>query len=333
MIDILQFLPPRTRKSPSGWFTFNAPCCPHNGESQDKRKRGGMILDGNDWSFHCFNCGFKTRFVSGQKLSFKSQKFLSWLGVDKQTIQRISLDSLKNKKIYDIAKHRAVESEEIVRKNIFFNDVRLPSSARGIISSDTWAIEYLKEKRGLDYRDYPYKVTPNAVGRDARRIIIPYKYASSTVGWTSRYLDRSVPKYKNEGQQPGYVFGLDMQHNDWDYIIVMEGIFDAISLSGVAVLHNEISDKQMAILRRQGKEIIVVPDMDKAGIGLIESALAEGFSISTPTWDKGVKDVNDAVMKYGKLGTLLSILNNKTSSKIRGKLAITNLKKRLKIND
>ena len=93
MIDILQYLPPRTRKSPSGWFTFNAPCCIHNGESQDKRKRGGLILDGEDWAYHCFNCGFKTRFVNGKQLSLKSRKFLSWLGVDEETIKKINLDS------------------------------------------------------------------------------------------------------------------------------------------------------------------------------------------------------------------------------------------------
>ena len=86
MFDILQYLPPRTRKSPSGWFTFNCPACIHNGETPDKRKRGGIILDGDNWSFHCFNCQFKTRFVNGHQLSLKSQKFLGWLCVDKTTI-------------------------------------------------------------------------------------------------------------------------------------------------------------------------------------------------------------------------------------------------------
>jgi hypothetical protein len=42
-----------------------------------------------------------------------------------------------------------------------------------------------------------------------------------------------------------------------------------------------------------------------------------GFQVSIPNWDIDVKDANDAVVKYGKLPTLLSILQNATSSKIK----------------
>jgi len=328
MIDILQYLPPRTRKSPSGWFSFNAPCCVHNGETPDKKKRGGFIFDGDDWAYHCFNCKYKARFKNGQQLSLKARNLLKWIGVDAATINKINLDSLKNKKIYDIASDRTNAANEIVQRNIFFKKQTLPTSARKIMSCDKWAIEYL-EGRGLNYRDYDFKITPQDKGRNQRRIMIPYKYGTDVVGWTSRYLDTKTPKYKNEHTSPGYVFGLDMQHNDWDYLIVMEGIFDAISIKGVGLLHGEISEMQAAILRRQGKEIIVVPDMDKAGLALAEQAIELGFTISIPEWDDNIKDVNDAVKAYGKLGTLLSILNNKTTSKIRAKMLITSLRKRI----
>ena len=331
MIDILQFLPPRSRKSPSGWFTFNAPCCIHNGETRDKRKRGGMILDGEDWSYHCFNCGYKARFVNGQQLSLKAKNLLKWLGVDADTIQKINMDSLRNKKIYDVAKERTESRDEIVQRNIFFEKVDLPTTARSIMACDKWAVEYLRDERGMDYHDYPFKVTPQDIGRKKQRILIPYLYAGDIVGWTSRYVDDKIPKYINECSSPGYVFGLDLQKPDWDYIIVVEGPFCSISINGVAVLHNELSEQQQAILRRQGKEVIVVPDQDKAGIVLAEQALEAGFSISVPMWPADVKDVNDAVKKYGKIGALLSILSNKTSSKIKSRVMLNNLIKRKKI--
>jgi len=331
MIDILQYLPPRSKKSPSGWFSFNAPCCIHNGETPDKRKRGGLILDGGDWSYHCFNCGFKTRFVSGQQLSLKSKKLLQWMGVDEATIQKINLDSLKNKKIYDIAKDRTNSRNEVIQRNIFFKKQELPTSARSIMTCDKWAIDYLKDARGLDYHDYPFKITPQAQGRNKQRILIPYMYGEDVVGWTSRYLDDRAPKYLNEHQQPGYVFGLEMQKSDWDYIIVSEGPFDAISIRGVAVLHNELSEQQQAILRRQGKEIIVVPDQDKAGLVLANQALEAGFSISIPNWPADVHDINEAVKKFGKLGAILSIISTKTSSKVKAKVMLNNLIKRKKI--
>jgi len=331
MIDILQYLPPRTRKSPSGWYTFSAPCCIHNGETPDKRKRGGLIFDGDNWSFNCFNCGFKTRFINGQTLSYKSQKFLSWLGVDKQTVQKISLDSLRNKQIYDIANQRTNANEEIIQRNIFFKKKKLPSSARSIMMCDKWAIDYLAG-RGINYHDYSFKITPQDKGRNKQRILIPYFYGGDIVGWTSRYTDDRMPKYLNE-QQQGYVFGLDMQKTDWDFLFVTEGVFDAISISGTAVLHNELSEKQQALLRRQGKEVIIVPDQDKAGISLANNALEAGFSISIPDWPDHIKDVNDAVKEYGKLGVVLSIVNNKTSSKIKGRVAINNLIKRKLTDD
>lgn len=330
MIDILQYLPPGTKRNPSGWWSFNAPCCVHNGETPDKRKRGGVKLEGDNWGYHCFNCGFKTRFMHGQPLSNNSKKLLSWLGVDDATIQKINLDSLKNRKIHDIIENRTHVSEDIVFKNIFFKKTALPADARSIMRSDTWAIDYLAS-RGLHYRDYDFKISPNSGGRNKRRIIIPYKYSDDIVGWTSRFLDDKLPKYLNQHQQEGYVFGLDMQKDDWDYIIVMEGIFDAISIRGAAVLHNEINDKQAALLRRQGKEVIVVPDQDKAGMVLAQQAIDMGFSISIPEWPDDIKDVNDAVAKYGRIATLISIINNKETGKIRTVRAINNCKKRLQL--
>jgi len=330
MIDILQYLPPRARKGPSGWFSFNAPCCIHNGEGRDKRKRGGLILDGDDWAYHCFNCGYKARFQNGQQLSLKARNILKWMGVPDETIRKINLDSLRNKKIYDIASDRTNARNEIIQHNTIFKKITLPTSARSIMSCDDWAIEYLKG-RGLGYHDFSFKITPQDVGRNRRRILIPYTYGGDIVGWTSRFMDNKFPKYLNEHQQPGYVFGLDMQHNDWDYIIVVEGVFCAISISGVAVLHNELNDKQMALLRRQGKEIIVVPDQDKAGLVLAEEALEAGFSISIPEWPDSVKDVNDAVVLFGKLGVLLSIIATKTSSKVKARVMINNMVRRKKL--
>ena len=40
---ILNSLPANKKKTPSGWISFNAPCCIYNGETQDKKKRGGIM--------------------------------------------------------------------------------------------------------------------------------------------------------------------------------------------------------------------------------------------------------------------------------------------------
>jgi DNA primase len=99
--------------------------------------------------------------------------------------------------------------------------------------------------------------------------------------------------------------------------IVVEGIFDALSLNACALTHDTISDEQAQILQGLNKKIIVVPDQDKTGLTICDRALDLGFQVSIPNWDIDVKDANDAVVKYGKLPTLLSILQNATSSKIK----------------
>ena len=57
---ILTLLPPKRKATPSGWTSFNAPCCVHNSERRDERQRGGILLNGNGgFQYHCFNCNFK----------------------------------------------------------------------------------------------------------------------------------------------------------------------------------------------------------------------------------------------------------------------------------
>ena len=67
--SVVSFLPPRRKSTPSGWTSFNAPCCVHNGESQDKRGRGGIITSGDGAvSYHCFNCNFNSPIVDDDEL-------------------------------------------------------------------------------------------------------------------------------------------------------------------------------------------------------------------------------------------------------------------------
>ena len=108
-----------------------------------------------------------------------------------------------------------------------------------------------------------------------------------------------------------------MQKDDWQVCILTEGIFDALSIDGVAVMHDDISSEQAMLLSTLNRQIIVVPDHDSTGMGMISRALELGYKVSLPNWGAGIKDVNDAVVKYGKFQTLLSILQSATNSKIK----------------
>jgi DNA primase len=126
------------------------------------------------------------------------------------------------------------------------------------------------------------------------------------------------------------VFGTDLQHESWTQAIVVEGIFDALSIGGLAVMHNTVSDAQARLIRSLGKEITVVPDQDKAGLELIDRAVELGWAVSIPDWPDHIKDVNDAVIEYGRLGTLLTIMQARETSKIKIELRKKQLVKRLR---
>jgi len=149
------------------------------------------------------------------------------------------------------------------------------------------------------------------------------------VGHTTRFLDDRTPRYIQDIQH-GYVFGTDLQGADWQLVIVVEGVFDALSINGLAVLHAEINDAQVKLIRSLGRDVVVVPDQDEAGMKLVDRAVELGWSVSMPEWPQDVKDVNDAVIKLGKLGALLTIIQARETSKIKIELRKKQLVKRLR---
>ena len=323
MFDILQYLPAKRKKSSSGWISFNAPCCVHNGESLDKRQRGGLKVADDSWSYHCFNCNYTASFLMGRNLSFKARRLLQWLNVPQDEIERINLESLRHRSIEGIANERRQITQRLM--NIEFEERDLPDFAE-ILTPDKPLWSYIK-KRCLP-EDYPYMFQQHE--RIARHgIVVPFTHDNTVVGHTTRYIDGRTPKYIQE-IQPGYVFGTDLQKDSWQYAIVVEGVFDALCISGLAVLHNEINEAQSRLIRSLEKEIIVVPDHDAAGLKLIDSALEYGYSVSVPDWGADVKDVNDAVLKYGRITTLLSIMENRVSGKIKITMSRKKLERKVK---
>jgi DNA primase len=139
------------------------------------------------------------------------------------------------------------------------------------------------------------------------------------VGWTARKITDGKPKYISE-QQPGYVFNLDAQNDDRIYTIVVEGPLDAVHLGGVALMGSEIKDQQALQINRLGKQVILVPDRDRAGSKLVEPALELGWSVSMPDWPEGINDVGDAVQRYGRLYALYMIVSSAEDSGLKTRL-------------
>ena len=321
--DLLNvYLPAKRKTTPSGWTSFNAPCCVHNNENADTRGRGGVIYEGDVISYHCFNCGFKASWQPGRNLSYKFKKLLEWLNTPDQDITKLALDVMRENEGVEVQKH-SVELPE-------FATTQLPEGAKplnewadycalepGGVDKNLWRIfEYMKE-RNLYLDDTDYHWSPTLAYRD--RLIIPFRYEGRIVGYTARTVGDNKVKYLTDSQ-PGYVYNMDEQGHNKVFCIVCEGPIDAIHIEGCALTGSDINDAQALLLNRLQKDIYVVPDRDRAGSKLVEQAIDRGWHVSMPDWDSDVNDIGDAVSKYGRLYTLYSIASAAESSPLKIRL-------------
>jgi hypothetical protein len=328
MLDVLAYLPAKRKPSPQGWLSFNAVCCTHNSNSADKRGRGGIKVTESGWSYHCFNCDYTASFTLGRTLSFKARRLLGWMGVPDNEIEMLNLESLRHRSIHGIIDDRKRVADAI--QGIEFKDGdNFPPYSEVITPEFPLYWDYIR-RRGVP-EDFPIMTSIKTDGVHWVRpfVMIPFTYDNKVVGWCARFLDDKQPKYINHSQ-PGYVFGTDLQHTDWQHVLVMEGIFDALSIGGLAVMHNTISDAQARLIRSLGREVTVVPDQDTAGVELIDRAVELGWAVSIPEWPAGCKDVNDAVIKLGRLGALLTIMSARETNKYKIEIRKKQLGKRLR---
>jgi hypothetical protein len=270
-------------------------------------------------SYHCFNCGYTASFIPGRNLSYKMKKLLGWFGMPNSEITKIALEALR------IKEEHVIDGGTPTIQLPVFEKKELPVGAKPIMEWHDWkalepsgldpefirAVEYIVNDRGLDIEDYDFMWT--CEGSYKSRLIVPFYYQGDIVGYTARKLGGGSPKYITDSQ-PGYVFNLDGQGYDRQFVIVVEGPFDAISVGGVAVLRNEVNDQQSMLINSLQREVIVVPDKDQSGEQLVTDAVKYGWSVSFPEWpDNDIKDVAEAVERYGKIYTMQKIVSSKVT--------------------
>lgn len=333
---VKSYLPAKRKSSTSGWTSFNAVCCEHNGESRDTRGRGGIISNANgSISYACFNCNFKANYTPGRHLNYKFRKLLSWLGADENSIKRLVIDAIRVKELVNPEQLKTEPAEEVS-----FSPRPLPVGAKTFTELATFyalgdfeqapedfyqAVKYVQDRR-VDMSKYDFYWTEDTEHNMHRRVTIPCYWKGELIGSTSRRLDDNIkPKYYAD-YEPNYVYNMDNQAPGAKFVIVTEGPFDAMAVDGVAVLSNECSEVQADIIDSLGREVIVVPDFDMklvkgrevwAGERLVEQAIEYGWTVSFPVWNEEVKDTAEAVEQYGKLFTLKAILAGRQTSRLK----------------
>lgn len=302
----------QTRK---GWSSRNCMMCHHHGESPDRRGRFGIIFspDGGV-ATSCFNCSHKSKFVPGETFSKEFSLFLQEIGIPARTVKLMNFELYKQYYGKD-ALHELQIAENISAK---WSPAQLPGQA---LTMQEWADNGCSDRNFLNVVKYAYERgirnfeqfywTPQTNGMLNKRLIIPFYYRNTLVGFTGRFVgtppSKQITKYYNISP-PDFLYNLDRQSPHNDYIIVAEGVLDAYAIHGVSAQGNEINESQIAFLKSLNKQVIVLPDFDKDGSALVEVAAKHNWAVSFPFWSNEIKDASKAVETYGRIATMLSVI-------------------------
>jgi hypothetical protein len=244
-----------------------------------------------------------------------------WLGSSEDTIKELVFEAMKTEGDDYRPEHQETKLE--------FTDKELPEGAMPLlewVNSKYWkdislevelVIAYVVS-RGYDPFGGNFYWSPTS-GYESR-VIIPFTWEGRIVGNTARKVTAGKPKYLSD-QHPHFVFNFDQQKENQKYIFVCEGPFDALAVDGVALLTNEIAEQQSRIINSLGAEVIVIPDQDRAGLVLFDRAAELGWSVAMPNWDSDVKDVADAVQRYGRLFVIVDAIKTSQQGQIKINMA------------
>ena len=322
-------IPGRAKRGQGGWTNFNAVCCQYNGESRpDTRNRGGLRMSGDSCVYHCFNCKYSASWTPGHNLSRKMENLLDWFNIGLTEKKKIKF---KVWQLWMNAKSATpIAQTAFVPKSMFsFDAIELPGDAKPFshwldpknFHPDFPAVAAYMLSRGEDLFDaYEYYWSPSTEHNLNQRVIIPFWWDGKIVGWNARDIVGDL-KYKYfASTPPNYIFNTESIDYDNQFIFVCEGAFDALSIGGVAMLGDKITNEQADWLDDTGKKIIIVADREKAGGTLVQMAMERGWYVSLLEKlgdDVSIKDAAQSVQELGKLYTLLAIMDSRTNNKFQ----------------
>jgi hypothetical protein len=325
-------LPSKRHQTPGSWLSYNCPVCTANGQSRpDTRMRGGLKIIGNgSFTINCFNCGFKTVFTPGQQLNARIKKYLKSLTFTEDEIKKLNFKAWQ---LQQVVQQDPTQKEYLnaYSAKLKFDPIAWPSGAKDI---NFWAtstnppddfievLTYLDSRNSdlINYYDFYWTPAPySGQGMNFKdinhRIIIPFFWKEHFVGFHARTC-KPQNTFRYVGYTPkDYIFNCNLMETR-DYLLIVEGVLDAISLGCMASLGSTLTKEQINWINSYGKKVIILPDRDKAGKHLTDIAIKNNWLVSFPwqSWDENVKDAADAVAKYGRLWVLKTVMDNITGS-------------------
>ncbi len=174
--------------------------------------------------FHCWKCGWSGKVASDEKV----------------------LRFLKNKTKKHTSEDKNKNNEEEEKKELFNNEY----TDLSILPDIHMAVKYLQARNITIELVKEVGAAYCHRGFLSGRIVFPIKLNENIVCIQGRTVYGRAPKYLTAGKKRLALFGAKMLSEYADYVILFEGIFDALKVPehGIAILGKMLSDEQVRIL-------------------------------------------------------------------------------------
>lgn len=307
------------RLTSRGWCPVKCRIC------NDYRARGGFKFEQGGMTYNCFNCGLAAVFIPNEHNSVPDKMLTVF---DSFGIPKSDFNSAIFQGFVKRSSSSTKGTEDKPSIPLVYNNLTAPAFFKPLVTDgsgdlyDELGCEYLIA-RGIDPTSYPFisvdKDQCNTVDwiQWKGRIVIPYYRNNNLIFYQGRdMLNTDRTKYMSPKDSRDTVFyGYDELFSYTEKpLYIHEGFFDAFLVKdSVATFSNKFSEHQIEILNRCPRPKVVIPDRAGKGYLLANEAVKQGWSISFPDIGSSCKDMNDAILKYGRLYVLKSIVDNTTS--------------------
>jgi len=324
--ELCQARIPMGNLSNTGFHMSKGLCC------NDYKDRFGIKYEANEIGLSCFNCGTKARYSEGDEhISKKMRHVLNLYGITNEEIDaslgQLFFDKRKEKtgnekEVFTLAQIMGTDSTT----KLLTPEIPLPGGSYRLDINkidDIWqeiACSYL-ELRCLTPTKYQYWLSSDP--RYRHRVIIPYYRQGRIIYWQARALDDSEPRYLNSpNPKDPIVFNYD-ELTRWSDLplFVCEGVLDALTVNGIALLGSAVNETKIEILKRSKRRLIFVIDPDHNGRAFANTALSNGWEITFPP--EGSVDVNNAVCNFGKAWTVKCLMDNIVNTSFAAELQLS----------
>lgn len=284
----------------------------------DYKDRGGFKFENGNIIYSCFNCS--TILVHNESqfnISKPFRNLLNSFNISNEEInEELGRSFIKNKSDNSLT---LIKNREDKKRYYQVKEISLPNNSYLLSEAsadDPWktiAEQYL-ELRGLKTDDHNYYLSSDPDYRD--RLIIPFYKRGKLIYWQARsFIDGVKQRYLNppvnseNNDKSIIIFNVDeLDKYDNKILFVVEGVFDAIPINGIALLGSTITEQQMEMLMSSKRELVFVIDKDKNGFKLGNKVLDVGWKITLLSGN--YKDVSEAVGSFGKLWVTKNLIEN-----------------------